>query len=283
MKKYSNILLWSMVVIYALAVSLPPLFEIQSPINAFINTAAIFSFALIHGTIRYGIRNMIVFLAICLVISNIMENLSILTGFPFGHYYYSAELGPKLFLVPLLIGPAYFGTGYIAWTLANVMLDGADRLKNNISVIGLPVIASFLMASWDLCLDPTNATINKQWIWQDGGGYFGVPFVNFLGWYFTVYVFFQIFAIYLFKQTKTEPVVMAKEYWFLAAAFYLAISFRFFANMNGLPNVAVTDTTGKTWQTGDIYETSALISIFTLVFGSVLAFLKSVQLGDKKI
>jgi uncharacterized membrane protein len=32
------------------------------------------------------------------------------SGFPFGHYYYTDNLGTKLFLVPVLIGPAYLGT-----------------------------------------------------------------------------------------------------------------------------------------------------------------------------
>lgn len=31
----------------------------------------------------------------------------------------------------------------------------------------------------------------------NGGGYFGVPLINFLGWTFTVYLFMQVFALYL--------------------------------------------------------------------------------------
>ena len=47
-----------------------------------------------------------------------MKNTSILTGFLFGHYHYTDALGPKLFMVPLLIGPAYFANGYVAWVIA---------------------------------------------------------------------------------------------------------------------------------------------------------------------
>ena len=39
-------------------------------------------------------------------------------------------------------------------------------------------------------------------------------------------------------------------------------------------NVPVTDATGTTWRTGDIYETAAIVSIYTLLFVSVLSFLK---------
>ena len=53
-----------------------------------------------------------VFVVAGLVISNILENLSIQTGFPFGHYHYTG--GPQIFLVPWFIGPAYLGIGSCA-------------------------------------------------------------------------------------------------------------------------------------------------------------------------
>ena len=40
---------------------------------------------------------------IAFTVSNFYENLSLLTGFPFGHYHYTEALGPKLFLVPNLL------------------------------------------------------------------------------------------------------------------------------------------------------------------------------------
>jgi uncharacterized membrane protein len=56
-------------------------------------------FTLLHGARRYGWRAIIAFYALTLIISNIYENLGIITGFPFGNYHYSDELGAKLFLV----------------------------------------------------------------------------------------------------------------------------------------------------------------------------------------
>src|ERR1700692_1340956 len=276
MKRLTRQVLWSIIAIYACAILLPPLFpKLESPLNAVINTAALCAFALIHASLRYRIRDIAVFVAVCLVVSNFMENLSIVTGFPFGHYYYSDALGPKLFSVPVLIGPAYFGTGYVAWALANVFLDGADRRKDWLSVVGLPVVAAFIMASWDFCLDPTAATIGKQWIWQNGGGYFGVPYGNFLGWILTVYVFYQIFALYLSKQDPASDTVIDKAYWYQVACLLLVvIALHFQADFIGLPDKAVTDATGRVWQTGDIYTTRALASIFTLIFTSVLGLIK---------
>jgi uncharacterized membrane protein len=47
------------------------------------------------------------------------------------------------------------------------------------------LIASFLMVMWDLGLDPTASTIRHLWTCQQGGGSFGVPLSNYLGWFFT--------------------------------------------------------------------------------------------------
>jgi putative membrane protein len=203
-----------------------------------------------------------------------MENLSILTGFPFGHYQYTANLGLKLFLVPLLIGPAYFGTGYVAWTLANVLLDEADRRQDITSIVGLPVIAAFVMTSWDVCFDPTMSTVAHRWIWRDGGGYFGVPFANYMGWYLTVFLFYQIFALYLAARPGTANAGQPTTYWYQAALFFFIIAVGYPAAYAAGRNVAVTDATGAVWHTGDIYETAAIVSIFTLLFVSVLSFLK---------
>src|SRR5207253_1379153 len=128
------------------------------------------AFALIHGALRYGWSGIAVFIVISLVVSNILENTSILTGFPFGHYHYTDVLGPKLFLVPVLIGPAYFASGYLAWVLANVLIGDVKREASAFTVLAVPFIASFLMVMWDLTLDPRASTIQHQWIWERGGG-----------------------------------------------------------------------------------------------------------------
>jgi len=53
---------------------------------------------------RYGLRGIVAFMAICLVVGNAFENLSILTGFPFGHYYFTGLMGPRILHVPILLG-----------------------------------------------------------------------------------------------------------------------------------------------------------------------------------
>jgi putative membrane protein len=237
------------------------------------------AFALLHGSKQYGWRNMLAFAAICLVVSNGFENLSILTGFPFGHYHYSDKLGPKLFLVPMLIGPAYLGMGYLAWTLARVILGGArpgaDRL------FALPALAGFVTVAWDLTFDPVASTIARSWVWHDGGAYFGVPVSNFLGWYLTVYLFFQLFAFYLFRRAA-GPLLAAREsaiaprFWWPALMMYAATALQPVVKLSFIPAgpTTVTDPAGIVWNVEALYGAVALAGIFTMGAFSLLALLR---------
>ncbi len=161
------------------------------------------AFALLHGAERYGARGIAAFAVICLVVSNVLENIGVATGFPFGAYFYTDSLGPKLGYVPLLIGPAYLSVGYMAWVLATILVSDVKRGTDKFTAFATPFIGAFIMVLWDVALDPGAATIEKRWIWEHGGGFFGVPLTNYLGWFFTVYLFMQLFALYLRTRGET--------------------------------------------------------------------------------
>jgi putative membrane protein len=234
-------------------------------------------FALLHGARRYGRRAIGVFVVAGLLISNILENLSIRTGFPFGHYHYTG--GGKIFLVPWFIGPAYLATGYLAWVVATVLLGDVRPRSSWLTTIGTPLIAAFAMTAWDLALDPVRSTINHLWIWENGGGYFGVPLVNFLGWTFTVYLFMQVFALYLRRSgplSTTSPEV-ARASDLQGVLLYAATTLSSFTALFTGARTVVTDATGMSWRTGNIYETSALVTIYGMLFIAVLALLRIAQ------
>jgi putative membrane protein len=234
-------------------------------------------FVLLHGARRYGWRAIGVFVVAGLVISNILENLSIQTGFPFGHYHYTGA--GKIFQVPWFIGPAYLATGYLAWIVATVLLGDVRRNSPWLTTIGTPVIAAFAMTAWDLALDPGASTISQRWIWENGGGFFGVPLVNFLGWTFTVYLFMQVFALYL---RSRGPLTMAGPRQSTASdlqavILYAVTTLSFFSTFVRADRKTVIDATGMTWRTGDIYETSVLLAVYGMVFIAVLALLRIAQ------
>ena len=72
-------------------------------LTPFISVAILMGFAIVHGIRRYGWTHLVVFFIVAFVISWSYETLSILTGFPFGRYVYTDNLGPKLWLVPLIL------------------------------------------------------------------------------------------------------------------------------------------------------------------------------------
>ncbi len=154
-----------------------------------VTIALIFVFSFYHGILLYGWAKMLFFVGAISVISWSYESLSILTGFPFGNYDYTDLLLPKLGLVPVLIMPAYFSMGYLFWVIASILLDKRDSSVKGLDVLLLPIISSFIMVMWDICMDPYNSTITQYWVWYDGGAYFGVPLVNYLGWYLCVFTF----------------------------------------------------------------------------------------------
>src|SRR5207248_2219946 len=123
--KLTTWILWILAAAYAAALVANISLGLGIPIAVVLLISV--AFALIHGAVRYVWTGIVAFVVISLVVSNILENTSILTGFPFGHYHYTDALGPKLFLVPLLIGPAYFASGYFAWVIGNVLVGELRR------------------------------------------------------------------------------------------------------------------------------------------------------------
>jgi putative membrane protein len=233
-------------------------------------------FALLHGARRYGWRPIAVFVVAALVISNILENLSIATGFPFGHYHYTGA--GKIFQVPWFIGPAYLATGYLAWVVATVLLGDVHRRSPWLTTIGTPVVAAFTMTAWDLAFDPSRSTINHFWIWENAGGFFGVPLVNFLGWTLTVYLFMQVFALYL---RSRGPLLAAPDRTTASdlqgVLLYAATTVSFFTMFVTGARTTVTDAVGTTWRTGDIYESSVLLTVYGMLFIALLALLRIAQ------
>jgi uncharacterized membrane protein len=235
-------------------------------------TLLLLSLFVLHGTLAYRLRDIVALAAIVMVVSNVFENLSILTGFPFGHYYYSSNLGPKVFNVPLVIGILYCAPGYFAWTVARQLLQAFSYRPRGSDVYFVPLIAAFVMVAWDMTMDPVRSTIQQSWIWQDGGAYFGVPFTNFIpGWFLVVWLIFQLIALYLYVAYESAEAPAAfhaippKAFWYQAACVYAAIALQGLIIPWTHANLPVADLRGTTWMTGDIYQSMALVTLFTMV------------------
>lgn len=231
-------------------------------------------FAFLHGAMLYGLRGILTFFALCVAIGGLIENFGVLIGFPFGHYYFTDVMGPKIFVVPIFLGLAYVGMGYLCWTLAGVILDGLPNSLTGSRVVTLPLLAALVMVAWDLCMDPIWATVVRAWVWQQGGAYFGVPLSNFLGWYLTVYIIYQVFALYLRKRAiNLGP--LPSGYLHLAILFYGVAAAGNLLLLVPRPGLSqVTDATGKVWQVSSIVAACVFATIFTMGAFTVLASIR---------
>ena len=276
LRKGPLVLLWTMVALYAagrVCQQYPETIPVLAIVALQVVPAAVF--ALVHASVVYGVRGMLAFTAFCLGVGGLCETLSLRTGFPFGHYYFTSLMGPKVMDLPILLVLAYLGIGYCAWVLAVLILGFRDKPLAGTRVMALPLLAGLMMMAWDVSMDSIWATLDKAWIWRDGGIYFGVPISNFLGWYLTAYLFYQAFALYLRASqamTKHAPLKL----WRTPVLIYgICALGNLLVFRKGLFAPTGMDATGKVWITGDILIASVLVSLLVMTPLAALAWVRS--------
>lgn len=260
-------LLWGMLILYA-AARLLQLASAVVPtlVIVILHVLPPAVFAVLHGSRIYRLQGGLAFAGICLATGSLFEILSLKTGFPFGHYYFTAVMGPKLFQLPVLLALAYVGMGYISWILALLITNSTFDSRSGRRLVIVPLIASFIMVAWDLSMEPEWATVDKAWVWTNGGPYFGVPISNFLGWYLTSCIFYQLFALFL---RNRAPESQVPGHWRLPVLFYalsacgnllLAIPTKTAISMPPI----IKDAAGHLWIVSDIIGACALMSLFVM-------------------
>ncbi|SHN83253.1 carotenoid biosynthesis protein [Bradyrhizobium erythrophlei] len=234
--------------------------------------------ALIHAVVFYGWRDGFALFAICIAITFAMENLGSLTGFPFGHYHFEVGANlPHVGVIPVIVGPLWFGMGYFSWHVAAVLLGVPARPRGRLERFALPLVAAFVMTQWDVVMEPAESTIAKAWIWHDGGAHFGVPLSNYAGWLLTSWLFFQAFAIYLGRRPGLPGPAQTRSLRLIAIAFYLS---------SGLTHVTpwligqsgeVVDAAGQLWRVSDLRGATVVSMVCTMFATSMLAALRLVN------
>jgi len=179
-------------------------------------------------------------------------------------------MGPRLFNLPILLALAYVGMGYCSWIVALTILRHQNRAVSGRMTFLVPLFASFVMMAWDLSMEPVWTNIDRAWTWRNGGPYFGVPVSNFLGWFLTVYVFYQLFALYL----RDRAAIPCRDaYWRLAIIFYglSAVGNLLVAVPVWMPKVIV-DASDRSWMVSHILWASHLVSVFVMMPLALIAW-----------
>jgi uncharacterized membrane protein len=129
-----------------------------------------------HAFLTRGARAGLTLIGAATVGGFAVEAVGVATGFPFGTYDYSGQLGPKLLGVPLIIPLAWTWMAWPAW-LAALRLARGTAARVLVAAIGL--------AAWDLFLDP-QMVAEGYWSWRSPTpalpGVPGIPISNYLGW-----------------------------------------------------------------------------------------------------
>lgn len=136
-----------------------------------------------HALLTRGTRTALALVAVATGGGFAVEALGVATGFPFGSYDYSGQLGPKLAGVPLIIPLAWTWMAWPAWlTAVRITSSPAAGARTHAGRIALAAVG---LAAWDLFLDP-QMVAEGYWRWRDATpalpGLPGVPAGNYLGW-----------------------------------------------------------------------------------------------------
>jgi|Deesub1362B_J571_1020462.scaffolds.fasta_scaffold00012_217 putative membrane protein len=124
---------------------------------------------------------------------------------PFGCYYYK-NLQPQIYGVALSVPLTWGIFGFFSY------LTAYQFFKKQSQRI---LFASFLMVIIDLAVDPI-MTSWDAWIWETitSLNWFGIPWINYLGWFLTSLIFFTIYE-------STSKVKISEDLYKFGALIYL--------------------------------------------------------------
>lgn len=167
-------------------------------------------FGFLYFSYVRGFKSSIFLLFFLWIYCWLAEELSIHTGFPFGNYYYSDALGVKLDVVPVFLGVNYMWLlVFPAFFVSNLLANGKflDMGMSARRILFTSFIASILISGIDMVVDPLDATKISEWVWTNNSntGYYGIPYLNYLGYVIVMTPAFFIFGI-VQRKFKAKPI-----------------------------------------------------------------------------
>jgi putative membrane protein len=186
-------------------ISLP---ELPMPALAYVRTAALSVFVFLHFAYLRGWKFSSAFFMIVSCWAWLGEQVSIMTGFPFGRYTYSPMLGLQLGYVPLIIPPDYVALFvYPTFLMTMLILEGKimGKVKSFGRILFLGLFTSLLVDGWDAVVDPVDATQHGQWIWLHHSNYYGIPYSNYAGYIFQITIMVVLYLYFFESKSEAKP------------------------------------------------------------------------------
>jgi putative membrane protein len=131
----------------------------------------------------------------------VIEVLGVHTGFPFGAYHYSSDLGFPLFGVPPVIG-----LNWVLVILGSISLVDSLFHKPLLALGAAPLVCVI----FDLVLEP-NSFFLRYWTWNDGMA----PFQNYLAWGLITFACTGVFLLMRIRlETRLAAVNLVLQFFF---------------------------------------------------------------------
>ncbi|HEU4719977.1 MAG TPA: carotenoid biosynthesis protein, partial [Gemmatimonadaceae bacterium] len=151
---------------------------------------------LFHAASRLGWRTAAWIFVVGFSLSLAAELTGTTTGYPFGPYTYTSQLGYLVGgRVPFNIPTSWFFMLYASLAICGRVLTAADDSRTRWR---WAAVAALVLTAWDVSMDPAMVA-TTHWIWQlpstEGaspmrrlfltGFFYGMPLTNWLGWLLT--------------------------------------------------------------------------------------------------
>lgn len=155
--------------------------------------------ALLHAASRLGWQRSLAVFAAAFSISLGAELLGTTTGYPFGPYAYTTQLGYLIGgRVPFNIPTSWFFMLYASLAICGRLLSPADDARTRWR---WSAVAALVLTAWDVSMDPAMVA-TTHWIWRlpDVAGepllrrallsdlFYGMPLMNWFGWLVTGFI-----------------------------------------------------------------------------------------------
>ncbi len=212
-KKEKKRILWGIclaITMMVFTIGVDPL-NIKNPSFLIYSLLSLILFFL-HATWKLGFSRGLMLISLASLIGFAFEFLGLKYGILFGgHYEY---LGPGFELalgnVPLIVIFFWGLLIYVGYSVVNSFLLWTKKRKpskdqRNIMLLPLLVISDGLVVTFlDVFLDPLQVRVGN-WIWVEGGPYFGIPIGNFIGWFIVVALATGIFRTFEYFYPQKTP------------------------------------------------------------------------------
>lgn len=236
--------------------------------------------ALLHGKKTMGIEKTLLFFESAMIFSGFEETYWILSGrFGTTKIYYFAHGGLWFFEIPVYTYIAWYLICYCGYMIVKYLFP---RLRT----AGVAAMVAAFGTCWDIWLDLSVcnqhlvSSIPDMWIWFDAPGIslFGIPILNFAGWFGVIFMIVYVFDKKLRSEEQLSKKSVGHYFLYLAICWdilFLALhgvgAIQMLATINIFPMVFGSVVNPVTAGTGSITAVFTLIYIGVLIAGAIIA------------